>query len=97
MAIRDRDVEARRSAVYALSKMTYWREAAQVVNARVVKRAPDLLDSPDADTQRFTCEILGNLAVRASTSLLDVELCARIVSLMRYFPDSCLTSFTHGP
>ncbi|KAF7362692.1 hypothetical protein MVEN_00618500 [Mycena venus] len=80
--LRDGDIDARRSAVYALSKMTYWREVAQAVNARVMKRAPDLLDSSDTETQKFTCEILGNLAVRTSTSPLSVELCARVVSLM---------------
>ncbi|KAF7362690.1 hypothetical protein MVEN_00618300 [Mycena venus] len=82
--LKDRDVEARGSAVHALLMMSYWREVAQIVGAQVVKYLPELLSSSNAVTLGSMCEIIGNLVLHTSTSVLDAELCVRVVSLMSH-------------
>jgi hypothetical protein len=82
----DQDIEVRRHALYTLSQMSFWPGGAQAaVDARTIEHIPDLLNSPDGDTRKWTCETVGNLVFYGATSIaqLGPELCARVVSLLR--------------
>lgn len=73
--------------MYALSKMTYWPDTAQVATeAMVLKYVLDLLRSSDAQTRRWACEGLGNFVSNRWTSpaQLGAKPCAQIVALLRF-------------
>jgi hypothetical protein len=76
-------------AIFALSRISRWPEHANaVVNANALKYVAEVLDSPEARTRRWGCEMLGNLAAQQSTLmyLLAIEPSVRLVSLLRCFP-----------
>ncbi|KAJ6592647.1 armadillo-type protein [Mycena capillaripes] len=88
--LRDDDKQVRDTATVALSNLSLhgvssWRDTAKIVDARALQRVPELLDSSDTETQKWTCEIVGIIAVNNSESVITmgVQLCSRIVSLSR--------------
>ncbi|KAF8202693.1 armadillo-type protein [Mycena galopus ATCC 62051] len=82
----------RESALMALSNISRSPERTDYANgvkvAQAIEGVPALLDSCNTDVQKWTCEILGNLALHTSTSIVaatfDVELCKLIVSLLSH-------------
>jgi hypothetical protein len=87
--------------VLTLSNLTHspssihWWGPTQVLDEQVLRRLSDLLHSGDTETLKWACNILGNLVVHHSTSVLalGVRLCERIEPLLRYFHcfDGCIS------
>ncbi|KAJ6592636.1 armadillo-type protein [Mycena capillaripes] len=81
----DSDTDRRRGAIYALSQMSYWSEGAEAAaETGVLEYLANLLNSAHAETRRWTCETLGNMAFHGSMSSVQmgVELCTQIISLL---------------
>lgn len=79
----DNYVKVQRYAIYALSKMSYCPDGAHAaVATKMHQYLPDLLDSSDGETRRWTCEIIGNVGLHVSTP--GGQLCSHVVSLLRY-------------
>ncbi|KAJ7628268.1 armadillo-type protein [Mycena polygramma] len=73
--------EVRRQAVCRLSKITASPVGAHAaVKAGVLEYVPGLMDSPDPETQMWTCEMLGNLVIHQSNAIIELgpELCMRV-------------------
>jgi hypothetical protein len=83
-------------ALSAVAKIAFSRQGAEVAGATGIwEHFPELLDPPsDPRTLRFTCSILGNLAVHesASLTLLGSRSYLRIVSLLRCFHNAIFSS-----
>jgi hypothetical protein len=70
--------------MYVLSQISCLPEGAQAVaEAKALDYVAELLDSSDIETRTWTCEMLGNMVFRGSTSH-GVMLCTEIVLLLRY-------------
>jgi hypothetical protein len=73
------------SVIYALSSIARWPDGAQaVVTAGTLDTVYELIESPNSQVRRLTCELLGNLAHHRSTAgaVMGVYLCARLVSFL---------------
>jgi hypothetical protein len=79
----DADIEVRRCSLWTLSQMSRLTGAAWAVEAQIMQDLPEHLS--DIDTVWWTCEMLGNLAIHKSSSVVqpDVDLWARIVTHLR--------------
>ncbi|KAJ7875438.1 armadillo-type protein [Mycena leptocephala] len=79
------DCEARRHAIYALSKISYWSQGARAVaEATAAEDVADLMASADTETRRWSCKMLSNLEFHGFTSAvrLSSELCPQIFPLL---------------
>ncbi|KAJ7884419.1 armadillo-type protein [Mycena leptocephala] len=78
--LSDTDMEVRRCSLWTLSQMSRLTGAAWAVEAQMMQDLPEHLS--DIDTVWWTCEMLGNLAIHKSSSVVqpDVDLWARIVT-----------------
>ncbi|KAJ7203323.1 armadillo-type protein [Mycena pura] len=82
---QDSDIKIRRSATRALSRLSWWLKGAEsVVDAKAPMHTLDLLNSTDARTRVYACEVLRNLARHESTSdaILAMNACLQFVSLL---------------
>ncbi|KAJ6501411.1 armadillo-type protein [Mycena vulgaris] len=85
--LRDKHIRVVESAIYALSQITQWmRGAEEVVRPSLKLRdcCRGLLESPDAEVQRWTCEMLGKLASHQYTLkwVLEIKPSVRLVTLL---------------
>ncbi|KAJ6592638.1 armadillo-type protein [Mycena capillaripes] len=81
------DIKRRQNAIQRLSKMNNWYGGVEaVMESGALRYIPDLLNSADIETRRWTCKMLGNLPFEESKSSdiieMGVELCAAIVSVL---------------
>ncbi|KAJ7355645.1 armadillo-type protein [Mycena albidolilacea] len=70
---------------YALSQIARWVDGAKgVVDAKVLDHVLRLLESPNLDTRRWACKLVGNVATHEATShaVLQLKPCEQIVSLL---------------
>ncbi|KAJ7742283.1 armadillo-type protein [Mycena metata] len=78
------DSKLRRTAVYALSKLSSRRSGAQAVSqTQVLEHVPALLNPADIETRTSTSEMLGNLAFHNCLAMVQsgLELCKQIMPL----------------
>ncbi|KAJ7821392.1 armadillo-type protein [Mycena olivaceomarginata] len=74
-------------AIYALSQIARWIDGAKVVvNAKVPDYVLPLLESPNPDTRRWACMLMGNLTSHESTAraILELNLSVQLVSLLSH-------------
>ncbi|KAJ7712827.1 armadillo-type protein [Mycena olivaceomarginata] len=72
-------------ATYTLSEIARWLDGAKgMVDAKVLDHVPRLLKSPNPETQKWACELMGNLAFHESTALAMLKLnpSTQLVSLL---------------
>ncbi|KAJ7355612.1 armadillo-type protein [Mycena albidolilacea] len=72
-------------ATYALSQIARWADGAKdLVDAKVLDHVLRLLESPNPDTQKWACKLIGNLASHKSTAraILKLNLSMQLVSLL---------------
>ncbi|KAJ7483751.1 armadillo-type protein [Mycena galericulata] len=84
--LRDGHVEVIKLATYALLHIAHWPDGAQIlIRTDVLDYVAELLASSDADVRKWSCSLVGNLAEHQCIPLIvmDVELCAQLVSLLR--------------
>ncbi|KAJ7880295.1 armadillo-type protein [Mycena olivaceomarginata] len=71
--------------MYTLSEIVQWLDGAKgMVGAKALDHVPRLLESPNPDTRRWACELMGNLAFHESTALAMLKLnpSTQLVSLL---------------
>ncbi|KAJ7829230.1 armadillo-type protein [Mycena leptocephala] len=78
--LSDIDIEVRRSAVHALSELSYWSDGSPALEAQIAERVPQLLTSSDTDTVRSTCEMLENMGYH--NHKVDAKLCEHLLALL---------------
>ncbi|KAJ7866151.1 armadillo-type protein [Mycena leptocephala] len=78
--LSDRSMKVRRSAVHALSGLSYWPGGCQALEAQIAERVPQLLTSSDKNTVRSTCEMLGNMGYH--NRKVDADLCECVSALL---------------
>ncbi|KAJ7355641.1 armadillo-type protein [Mycena albidolilacea] len=72
-------------ATYTLSRITQWVDGAKdVVDAKALNHVLRLLESPNPDTRKWACELMGNLACHESTApaVLKLNPSVQLVSLL---------------
>ncbi|KAJ7208877.1 armadillo-type protein [Mycena pura] len=87
LAISDGHDRFIRAAIYALAKLAQWPEGAQaVITSNALAHLSNLLESPDADIQMWSCTLGGNLAIHETSmpAILTVNPCEKFVSLLQY-------------
>ncbi|KAJ7479227.1 armadillo-type protein [Mycena latifolia] len=81
--LSDKDVEVVESALFELWRISLRPSGAQVVmDADVLHLLPGLLDSPNTQVRRWTCNMLGELA-RHDVISVTMKICEQVVSLLR--------------
>ncbi|KAF7326403.1 hypothetical protein MVEN_02618000 [Mycena venus] len=83
--LRDDNSKVIEWAIDALAQIARWSDGAQaVVYAKVMDHLSGLLESPNPDTRKNTCELLGRLATHESTVsvMLEMNLYVRLVSCL---------------
>ncbi|KAJ7479308.1 armadillo-type protein [Mycena latifolia] len=82
--LRDQNLDVAWRALSALKSIARSVEGAQAaIAANVLDYMPDLLRSSSAEVRRWTCLLLGELAVHDSIRGAMVTLCPQLVSLLR--------------
>ncbi|KAJ7479280.1 armadillo-type protein [Mycena latifolia] len=82
---RDRNLGVIASAAEALSLLVHWPDGAQAtVDSKFLNCVPTLLESPGILVQRWTCNIVGELARHSATAMaiLAVSPCAKLISFL---------------
>lgn len=84
--ISDEDSKVTENSLYALSSITQWPDGAQAaLDAQMLDYLAELLASPNPQVRRWTCRILGHLALQRSIAMaiLSLDTCAPLLSLLR--------------
>ncbi|KAJ7195749.1 armadillo-type protein [Mycena pura] len=82
-----------RAAIYALANQAQWSEGARaVITANTLAHLSKLLESSDANTRMWTCNLVGNLAIHETSMpvILGVNPFERIVSHLHDGNDSVI-------
>ncbi|KAJ7705659.1 armadillo-type protein [Mycena olivaceomarginata] len=82
----DKHSDVIREATAALTRLSRWVGGAKgVVDAKALDHVLLLLESPNPDTRRWACMLMGNLASHESTAqaILKLKLSVQLVSLLR--------------
>lgn len=66
--------------LYTISK---WPDGTRAVAPHVLDRALELLDLPNKGALRWSCGLVGNQAFTESTTPSILEVCVKLVSLLR--------------
>ncbi|KAF7359744.1 hypothetical protein MVEN_00699100 [Mycena venus] len=84
--LRDKNSEVVESAIYALHHIAPWSDGAEaIVNAKTLDVVLELLDSFSPEIQKWTCNLVGNLASFESTApaVLMLKPWVQLVTLLR--------------
>ncbi|KAJ7753650.1 armadillo-type protein [Mycena maculata] len=85
--LRHKNAEIIEQATYALSQISWWLDGAlAVVDAKLLDHIEELLISSNEGVQRWTCNLVGNLATYESIArvVLTTRPCILLVSLLRH-------------
>jgi hypothetical protein len=81
----DGDFIVVQSAMYALYKLALWPDGAQaILDATPLEHVTQLLESPDAEVRKWTCNTVGSLCIHQSTAIavLAIQPCPKLVDLL---------------
>ncbi|KAJ6523000.1 armadillo-type protein [Mycena capillaripes] len=80
------------------SRATSEDEARTLADSAMLNKLIELLISPDADIRRWTCEVMGGLALHDSTTAAILGMaCSRLVALLHDTNTEVLESAAHAP